>query len=650
MLSAFRLRHTAVGVLIATLAALYRIALGSSLTNDDFSHLTLSRQLLGGDLPVRDFVESGITLTYGLSAASQLLFGHRLLAEAVIVAIAFFVSTYAVFALVRTLTGSTIAAVFAALLLPLAGPRGYSYPKIVVYAVAAVLWWSYARKPSRLAAGALGAWAALAFLWRPDHGVYVAAGVLLAMVGTHGFRLQTLSRTALSGATAITMVLPFFLFVASIQSVPSYVRDGFGEAQTIHTKMDSHAWPRWPINHLADVARFAPASEFAPVVLVQWAEGATPDARADVFARHHLASVEEDGDRATRVRLGDTGTKAILALINDPAISDTAGIDRSSASIPLSLWPPWERVRFRYGWLRLRVFPALDDLNAAGEAAATLFYLLPAFALLLAAAPLRQRLALPVTPIAIVAFSGFAAVVNVGILRTPYGLRAADGVVMPAILLGCLIGVALNLAARGGRASRIGLSAASAVVVLFLVTAMATVGQFGERISSLAGEWRSALARGERPDMVSRLVASPPLRYWDSAANAPVSIRFAQYAAACVPPSERIAVLWYAPELYYYSNRLMAIRHLVFAPGLASPDEQRRTAEKFTRTSPPVVFAGALMSTITRPVFPELIADVDRDYVQAGSLDDDEGYFLFVRRDRTPTGTWGPRAWPCFAP
>src|SRR6187431_87456 len=57
MIFAFRHRHTAVGVLIASLAALYRIALGSSLTNDDFSHLTLSRQLLGGDLPVRDFVE-----------------------------------------------------------------------------------------------------------------------------------------------------------------------------------------------------------------------------------------------------------------------------------------------------------------------------------------------------------------------------------------------------------------------------------------------------------------------------------------------------------------------------------------------------------------------------------------------------------------
>ena len=648
MIFAFRHRHTAIGVLIATFAALYRIALGSSLTNDDFSHLTLSRQLLGGDLPVRDFVESGITLTYGVSAAAQMLFGHRLLAEALVVAIAFFVSTYAVFALVRTLANSTVAAAVAAILLPLAGPRGYSYPKIVVYAVAAALWWSYVRKPSRLGACALGAWAALAFFWRPDHGVYVAAGVVLAMVGAHGFRPLALTRTALSGGTAVAMVLPFFVFVASIERVSSYVLDGFGEARTIHTVMDSHPWPRWPINRLADVAHFAPASAFAPIVSVRWAEGTTPDVRAAVFARHHLAAVEEDGDRATLVRLADTDTKAILSLINDPAISDTAGIERASASLPFSQWGPWERLRFRYGWLRLRVFAALDDVNNAGEAAVTLFYLLPAVALLLAVAPLRRRLAVPVTATAIIAFCGFAAVVNAGILRTPYGLRAADGIVMPAILLGCLIGVVLNVAAGEGRPNRVALRAAVGVVVLFLVTAMATVGQFGERIGGIAGEMRSVLTRGEWPDMARRLAASPPLRYWDGAPNATVSIRLAQYASACVPPSERVAVLWYAPEIYYYSNRLMAIRHLVFSPGLASRDEQRRTSEKFNRSSPPVVFAGALISTHTRPVFPELVADVERDYVQAGSLDDDEGYLVFVRRDRTATGTWGPRAWPCF--
>ena len=644
-MSVFRQRSTLIGILLAALAALYRIGLGSELLNDDFAHLALSRQLLGGDLPARDFFESGLTLTYGLSAASQVLFGHRLLAEAIVVAIAIFVSTYAVFTLVRRLTGSTVAAVSAAILLTLAAPRGYCYPKIIVYAVAAPLWWWYVRKPSRSAAVALGVWTALAFFWRPDHGVYTAAGVVLAMIGAHGFRLPAITRTALSGATAFALVLPFFLFVASTQGgVVTYAAEGYTQLRVLHA--DVHVWPQWPINRVSDVIRLAPAPEFAPIVSVGWAKDTTPAGRKATFARHHLETVEE-GDGATRVRLTDPDTKAILALINDPVVADTAGIDRSTASIPNSVWPLWERLRFRHRWLQLRLFSGLDDMDDAGEAASTLFYLLPAIACAVIL-PLRRRLAVPITPTAFVAFCAFAVVVSVGILRAPYGVRAADGVVMPAILLGCIVGVLLSVAGDSGRLRRLALRSAVAVLLLFVMTAMATVGQFGERISFFAGGWRSLTRmRAVWSDSASRLVASPALSYWDNV-HGPTSIRFAQYVSACVPPSDRLAVLWFAPEIYYYSDRLMAIRHLVFIPGMATPAEERRTVEKFNRSSVPVVLAEAGLWTYTRKVFPQLVADIERDYVQADLLDDDEGYLVLVRRGRPASTTWGPRSWPCF--
>ena len=644
-MSAFQRHSTLIGILLAALAALYRIALGSELFNDDFSHLALSRQLLGGDLPARDFVESGITLTYGLSAAAQVLFGHRLLAEAIVVALAFFVSTYAVFAVVRTLTGSTVAAASSAILLILAAPRGYCYPKIIAYAVAAPLWWWYVRKPSRLAAIALGVWTALAFLWRPDHGVYTAAGVVLAMVGAHGFRLPAVTRTVLSGSTAFALVLPFFVFVSSTQGgVVAYALEGYTQLRVLHE--DVHVWPQWPIDRLSDVVRVASPREFAPVVSVGWAKDTPPAVRDTTLARHRLEVVEEDGEGATRVRLTDPDTKAILALINDPAVVDTAGIDRATASIPASVWPPWERVRFRY-WLRLRLFSGLDDMNDAGEAASTFFYLLPAFACVVIL-PLRRRLAVPVTPAAFVAFCAFAVVVSVGILRAPYGVRAADGVVMPAILLGCIVGVLLSVAADGGRPRRVALRGVVVVLLLFVMTAMASVGQFGERVSYLAGGWRSLTRmRAAWSDSASRLVASPALRYWDNV-RGPASIRFSQYVSACVPPSERLAVLWFAPEIYYYTDRLMAVRHLLFIPGLATPEEQRRTVEKFNRSAVPIVLAESKLWTYTRTVFPELVADIERDYVQADSLDEDEGYLVLVRRGRPVSNSWGPRSWPCF--
>ena len=55
------------------------------------------------------------------------------------------------------------------------------------------------------------------------------------------------------------------------------------------------------------------------------------------------------------------------------------------------------------------------------------------------------------------------------------------------------------------------------------------------------------------------------------------------------------------------------------------------------------------LPTFTRSVFPNLVADVERDYVQAGSLDEDGiRYLVLVRRGRPAAGTWGPQRWPCF--
>jgi hypothetical protein len=93
----------------------------------------------------------------------------------------------------------------------------------------------------------------------------------------------------------------------------------------------------------------------------------------------------------------------------------------------------------------------------------------------------------------------------------------------------------------------------------------------------------------------------------------------------------------------------MATRHVVFVVGLASPDEQRLTSEKFNRFAPPIVLATSGLPTFTRSVFPNLVADVERDYVPAGAVEqDDIRYLVLVRRDRPARGTYGSQHWPCF--
>ena len=148
---------------IALLTALHKILYASVLVNDDFMHRAYAGQLLAGELPIRDFFDYGMVLMYVASAVSQMLFGYRLLAEAVVIGAMVGISSFLVFDLVRRLTESNAAALLSAVLFLVAMPRGYGYPKLIVYAVAAVLWWRYVWKPSPSRAVALGVWAAVAF-------------------------------------------------------------------------------------------------------------------------------------------------------------------------------------------------------------------------------------------------------------------------------------------------------------------------------------------------------------------------------------------------------------------------------------------------------------------------------------------------------
>ena len=176
---------------MAVAAFVWHIILMSGAANDNFMHMAMAQQWLAGDWPVRDFFDNGRFLQYSLSALAQLTIGDRLLGEALIAGLAWAISTYLVFVLVRRLTDSFPAAFLASLLLIVAGARGYSYPKGIVYAVAAVLWWDYVRRPSVQTIVAFGAWVAVAYYWRPDHGVFAALGLVVAAVTAHGFRRET---------------------------------------------------------------------------------------------------------------------------------------------------------------------------------------------------------------------------------------------------------------------------------------------------------------------------------------------------------------------------------------------------------------------------------------------------------------------------
>ena len=640
----------AIGLTLAACAGIHQAVIASTPTNDDFMHLTIADQILAGDWPFRDFFDLYGPFMYGASALGRQLFGHRLLSEAVVVGVALAVSTYLVFKLVRSLTGSIAAAALSATLLMLAGVRGYSYPKVFVYAVAATLWWAYVKEPTRTKALGLGAWAAAAFYWRADHGAYIAIGVALAMVSAHGFSRLATIRLAQAAAVSALAVSPILILAASTVGLLSYVRDGAAIVNTQHTGTSSHTWPKWPIRRVSDVIRLDGPEEFAPVVGLRWTDESSTEARAAVLAKYGLTPVSDDGPQVQVVRLSDQSAGAVRALINEPIVADTNGIDRSQSKLPWATYPPWQRLRFSHSWLRIRLFTGVNEHGNAGEAVAALFYTLPLIVIVAAVPWLHRYLRPRATPLRLIGFGLFGVVTAFGLMRSPYEVRAVDDVVIPAILFGCCVAALMRTALVSRGVMRAALVVVAVMFSLLTVKTVAVAGEFADRVAWLAGEGRSmSRMEGAWLEVRARLVAEPALTYWDGRPKS-VELQLAQFASECLPPSKRLLVLWFAPEIYYHADRLMAARHLFYESGYQDIErEQRLTLEKIQRYAPPLVYATGELDTYTRTLYPGVVDYVHRDYELIGAIEDNgRRYQVLLRKDASVVRRFGEHEWPCL--
>ncbi len=630
---------------LAAAAFLWHVILMSGAANDNFMHMSMAQQWLAGDWPVRDFFDNGRFLQYSLSALAQLTIGDRLLGEALVVGATWAISTYLVFVLVRQLTASWPAAFLAAVLLIVAGARGYSYPKGIVYAVAAVLWWAYVRRPTVATIVGFGAWVAASYYWRPDHGVFAAFGLVLAVVAAHGFRRETITRIALAAATTLALVIPWWIYIHATVGLPNYVRTGLAGGREEHETHGQHEWPILRFGKRVFVTE--PPDRYAPVVSVRWKAGTDAAARQAVRDKYALTPLEVDGD-SERFRLSPRSISEVAALVREPIVDDTAGIDRSSGTLDESRWPPEQRRRFEHAWLRVQVLPDLDDRDRAAEYAVVLFLLLP-LALLVCSPWIAPRLTPGVTPWQLVWFAVFAFAVAFAMLRQPFTARVADAVVLCAIAFS-LCTVWLWRVGAGGRVLVIGSRAAAVVIVLLTTMNVAVSGQFDRILDGPSAHWTTSPVAGAWASVRPELTASPPLvHYVDRPAR--ITLRLAAYARGCTLPSDRVIVLWFEPEIPYFSERLLGQRHFNFPPAWSSlVHEQNATMEKIERYKPPIAFAMAsALDSAARATYPRVVEYVEREYQQAVKVEEGgEQYLIFTRKDRAAVATFGAQGWPCF--
>src|SRR5262249_18226168 len=193
-----------------------------------------------GEWPIRDFFDPGQFLHYYVSAAAQMVFGYNLLGEALVTAFFIALAAAITYGVSYRFSRSHVIAACATALAVIAFPRLYNYPKVFLYAAAVWLAWWYAWHPTRWRILLLAAFTALSFLFRYDHGTYVAIYVLMVQGLTYAARPR--KWLAVSGTylgCCCLLLIPFALYVQWAAGLRAYVTASVAPAQLVERRVQS---------------------------------------------------------------------------------------------------------------------------------------------------------------------------------------------------------------------------------------------------------------------------------------------------------------------------------------------------------------------------------------------------------------------------
>jgi hypothetical protein len=278
-----KIQFTAALILFVLVASLRFLSL-TGFPDDHYVHLAGAQQMLHGEWPSRDFVDLGAPLTYAVSAAAQAVLGERQLTEALLMAAAFGLGAILTFRAGVVLTGSVLLGVAAALIEFLVYPRTYSYPKMVLYAAAAVAFLWYSGRPSLTRIVCLAALAACAALVRHDHGLYIgmASVMAVALSPIPSDRYRGGMSVAILAAAVFSFMLPYFVYLQTADGIIAHLQRGaaFTALEVPRQRLTMVGLPAYDAWLLAAVW-IAPLAALAilAVLLVRRREGAWTIAR-----------------------------------------------------------------------------------------------------------------------------------------------------------------------------------------------------------------------------------------------------------------------------------------------------------------------------------------------------------------------------------
>jgi hypothetical protein len=674
--------HRPLAVSIFVTCAALRF-LGTEFTNDHFDRISRGRQILvAGEMPFRDFFDPGYFLMVYASAAVQWLFGDNLLGEGLLSAVMIACGVTFTFVLAARASGSTVVALLLCLLVVATEPRGYSYDKVFFFPLGLLLCWRYVDDPRWRNLLLLSGCALVAFLFRYDSGLYIGLASFVAIAGRHwGDTRRLLRHASFFSLIGLVLVTPFLVVLQINGGTVEYFRDVARYARREREATRVPWLPSIAFNDLGSLLALesGPLREplrKLPRINVRWGRGVDAEQQEALERKHRLADALRDPsdprDRTWSYELLEGSPQSLAALLNDPAVEDTANVDQvTDAADRSALVSAWERLP----WPRLR-------FSSSATAATWLYYvlvLLPPSALLVLVArridPPSAAPWLPHEAPKILAGIVMLFLAGLFLLRDPLQVRLGD-VATPAAVLGAWLlraalptrgvparmrptkpkgesGEAVDAASRLRSAARTVSFAAMAVLVLGVTTAgVATVSTLGrvldpDGIIARAFDLPTQLAM-----TASRLAFSPPARYGE-AHDLAGGQALSRYVNRCTVATDRVLATWFAPEIPFYSGRAFAAGQVVFVHGHWSTEEdQRKSVHRLARQRTPIILMD--MRNYDRfakayPLIDQYLSDYYSVAAESGFGDHDSTYRVLVDSRLTPTGTYERWSLPCFA-
>jgi hypothetical protein len=242
-------RLVAAACLAAALTLAWRFLGFTGFNNDHYVNLARAYQILLGDWPVRDFVDPGLPLMYIVSATARAIGGPALVVEWSVVAGAFALGAACTMVAAARWSDSIAIAALATTLEVAINPRTFGYPKIVLYAAAALLILAAARFPTPRRTAALALLTAVAFLFRHDHGLFIGFGAVVTLLMANegaGWRAR-LRRVGVFTAWVAAFLAPWALFVEIHMGLVNYFAQGiaFSQAEARFSSLRAIPWFGW---------------------------------------------------------------------------------------------------------------------------------------------------------------------------------------------------------------------------------------------------------------------------------------------------------------------------------------------------------------------------------------------------------------------